>query len=255
MTAETTSPEALREEVRTRYAHLATIGGSCCSSSTCTSGGDELGYDARELAELPSGANLGLGCGHPAGVADLRAGETVLDLGSGAGIDCFLAARRVGPRGSVIGVDMTPEMVGRARAAAARADYPNVEFRLGEVEHLPVADASVDVVISNCVLNLVPDQAQAYREAFRALRPGGRVVVADVVVTQTPADGRPPSTDWAGCAAGARAPAEIAKMLRSTGFVDVSVEVVDVAARTDPCCGTSSGLASASVRATKPGLP
>jgi len=188
-----------RAAVRERYARAAVTGDSCCGPTDCgpsaantsatggvatptaTEMGCSVGYDEDELASLPQGANLGLGCGNPVALASLAPGETVLDLGSGAGIDCFLAAERVGPEGRVIGVDMTPEMVERARANALKVGVVNVEFRLGEIEALPVADASVDAVISNCVLNLSADRPRVLAEAMRVLRPGGRVMISDLV--------------------------------------------------------------------------
>jgi SAM-dependent methyltransferase len=184
--------ERIREAVRERYARVAAQEGAsgCCgpdcgchASAEAASEGvsRSLGYQDAELAGVPEGADLGLGCGNPTGVASLRAGETVLDLGSGGGIDCFLAAERVGPSGRVIGVDMTPEMIQRARRNAARGGYGNVEFRLGEIEALPVADASVDVILSNCVLNLSPERSRVLAEALRVLRAGGRAVISDLV--------------------------------------------------------------------------
>jgi len=178
-----------RQAVRERYARAVTERTACCGPSCC--GGEDaattqdiskaIGYSDEELGALPEDANLGLGCGNPTAIASLGEGMTVLDLGSGAGIDCFLASRQVGPTGKVIGVDMTPEMIERARANARSGGYDNVEFRLGEIEALPVADQSVDVVISNCVLNLSTDKARVLADVHRVLRPGGRVVISDMV--------------------------------------------------------------------------
>ena len=197
----------------------AASGGSCCGDALLT-----LGYTEQQKAAIPEGADLGLGCGNPLAHAALKAGETVLDLGSGAGVDCFLAARETGPTGRVIGVDMTPSMIERARANAAKAGTTNVEFRLGEIEHLPVADATVDCVISNCVVNLSPDKPQVFREAHRALKPGGRMLVSDLVLT------RPLSPEmqqnvtlYVGCVAGAAMKDEYLEMIRRAGFTEVAV--------------------------------
>lgn len=230
--ANTTDP---KDVVRKVYGEIAKgASGGCCGPAGCTPGGGalasidstRLGYSADDLAALPDGAELGLGCGNPQAIAALRPGETVLDLGSGGGIDCFLAARHVGPSGRVIGVDMTPEMLAKARANAARGGYANVEFRLGEIEHLPVADASVDAVLSNCVINLSPDKPQVYREMYRVLRPGGRIAVSDVVATAPmPEEMQKDAALLAGCVAGAAQVEEVERMLRDAGFQQVRVRV------------------------------
>lgn len=219
--------EDIRRAVRDRYAHAATKDEACCGPSCCGGDGAEataraIGYDGDALSEIPADANLGLGCGNPTAIASLAAGEVVLDLGSGAGIDCFLAARRVGPGGKVIGVDMTPEMVARARANAEQGGYANVEFRLGEIEALPVADATVDVVISNCVLNLSPEKDRVLREVHRVLRPGGRVVVSDLVSDRGVPDVVAGSLDAvAGCLPTPRE--RYLEEFRSAGFADVRI--------------------------------
>lgn len=233
---------------------------SCCStdsSAGCCEGGGSCGctgYSEVELAGLPAGANLGLGCGNPTALGALRPGETVLDLGSGGGVDCFLASRKVGPTGHVIGVDMTPEMVARARSNAQRGDFPNVEFRLGEIEHLPVADRSVDVVLSNCVINLVPDKSQVYREAFRVLRPGGRLAVADIVATRPiPAEARRDPSLWSACSSGALSSDEIDALLALAGFDHRSIEPTGEPALTAaPSSGDQLGVVPATVRAVRP---
>lgn len=221
--------DELREVVRERYGEIARgerigcgpdSGGSCCAPSPSTG----FGYAADDLARLPEGADLGLGCGNPGAIAALSPGETVVDLGSGGGIDCFLAASAVGPEGRVIGVDMTPDMVTRARANAAKVEARNVEFRLGEIEALPLADASADVVISNCVVNLSPDKGRVFREVFRVLRPGGRVAISDqVAVRDLPPEVQADPVRYAACVSGAVAPAEVERLLREAGFRDVAV--------------------------------
>jgi AhpD family alkylhydroperoxidase len=226
--------DTVREQVRKRYAGIAKSNGSCCATSSCcnpdplgnASASAALGYSPDEMNAVPEGSNLGLGCGNPGAIAALRPGETVLDLGSGGGFDCFLAADQVGKGGRVIGVDMTPEMVSKARANAAKGEYRNVDFRLGEIEHLPVADASVDVVISNCVINLSPDKAQVFAEAFRVLRPGGRLAISDVVaVKPLPKPVKASLDALCGCVAGAALVADVEKMLREAGFVDIAIRL------------------------------
>jgi arsenite methyltransferase len=226
---ETLAPGAdPRTVVREKYGAVAE-GGNCGCGCCGAEANDEaalaaLGYTAEQRAAIPEGADLGLGCGNPIAHATLRPGETVLDLGSGAGIDCFLAAREVGETGRVIGVDMTPAMLERARGNLAKTGAPNVEFRLGEIEHLPVADASVDVIISNCVVNLSPDKPQVFREALRVLRPGGRLVVSDLVLTRRlDAQLQRDVGLYVGCVAGASLREDYLQLMRDAGFRDVTI--------------------------------
>jgi arsenite methyltransferase len=221
----------VKKAVREGYARIAEQGSSCCcgpSSSCCgsTTAGEisrGIGYSDDDLAAVPDGANLGLGCGNPVALASLKEGETVLDLGSGAGFDCFLAANKVGERGKVIGVDMTPEMIARARENASKGDYHNVEFRLGEIENLPVADASVDVVISNCVINLSPDKKRVFSEVYRVLKPGGRMMISDVVLLEQLPDAIRDSIEaYVGCIAGAMLKDDYLEAVKSAGFIDVN---------------------------------
>ncbi|HUT68580.1 MAG TPA: arsenite methyltransferase [Dehalococcoidales bacterium] len=223
----------VKKAVRESYARIAEQGSSCCCgpSSSCCGSADAvqeisrgIGYSDDELAAVPDGANLGLGCGNPVALASLQEGETVLDLGSGAGFDCFLAANKVGGKGKVIGVDMTPEMVARARENALKGDYTNVEFRLGEIENLPVADASVDIVISNCVINLSPDKKRVFNEVFRALKPGGRLMVSDIVLLKPLPDAIRNSVEaYVGCIAGAALKDEYLGAIEAAGFGDIRV--------------------------------
>jgi len=227
-----TDPD-IRSVVRSKYGELAKGTSTCGCGPSCCGGGagsagakiaEHIGYGADELAVIPEGANLGLGCGNPLAHAAVKAGDVVLDLGSGAGMDAFLAAREVGPAGRVIGVDMTPEMVERARENARRAGIANVEFRLGEIERLPVADASVDVIISNCVINLSPDKAAVFAEAIRVLKPGGRMVVSDLVLLQPlPDDVRHSVEAYVGCVAGASLKADYLWLIGAAGFRDIEV--------------------------------
>jgi len=220
----------IRTYVRERYAGIARQGGSCCDpGATCGSGipeaaGRKIGYTEEDLQSAPQGANLGLGCGNPIALASLKEGETVLDLGSGAGFDCFLAAREVGQAGSVIGVDMTPEMIEKARGNARKGGYRNVEFRLGEIEHLPAADGSVDAVISNCVINLSLSKEEVFAEAYRVLKPGGRVMISDLVLSRELPEGLAKSlAAYAGCIAGAIRKDDYIHLLEKAGFRDVRV--------------------------------
>ena len=203
---------------------------ACCSTPDLTPDktSKALGYSTEELASLPEGANLGLGCGNPQAIASIVPGETVLDLGSGAGIDCLLAAKATGKAGWVIGVDMTPEMVSKARANAEQAGLKNVEFRLGEIESLPAADSSVDVIISNCVINLSPEKWRVYAEAFRVLKPGGRMAISDIVLTAPlPKDLQRDLFLYTGCMAGASALPDIEAWLADAGFEGIRISPKD----------------------------
>jgi arsenite methyltransferase len=223
------SSDIVRNTVRDHYAKVAEGSVSCCGPSCCApnpGASQALGYSAAEQASVPEGANLGLGCGNPQAIAALRPGETVLDLGSGAGFDCFLAARQVGASGRVIGVDMTPQMVSKARENAHKVEARNVQFRLGEIEQLPVRDASVDVVLSNCVINLSPDKSQVFSEAFRVLRPGGRLAVSDVVALRPiPHELRTEAASLSACIGGAVEVEPLRAMLVAAGFEQIQIQV------------------------------
>ncbi len=198
---------------------------SCCGGASLAGEiSKKIGYTEQDLATVPEGANLGLGCGNPVALASLREGDIVLDLGSGAGFDCFLAAQRVGASGRVIGVDMTAEMIAKARENAQKSNYNNIEFRLGEIEHLPVADNSVDVTISNCVINLVPDKRTAFAEIFRVLKPGGRLMISDIVLLKELPDFiKNSAAAYVGCISGALMKDEYLKTIRETGFEAVQI--------------------------------
>jgi SAM-dependent methyltransferase len=259
-----TASTDIKDLVRARYGAIAEgAAASCCAPSSCCSEpatdnlARDMGYSAEELAAVPEGANLGLGCGNPQAIAAMQPGETVVDLGSGAGFDCLLAARQVGPTGRVIGVDMTHEMLKKARVNATRLGAVNVEFRLGDIEHLPIADGTADVILSNCVINLVPDKPQVFREAFRVLKPGGRLAISDVVNTA------PLSADLAadralicGCVVGAAPAAQIEAWLAEAGFtairVDVKPESREMIATWAPGRGVENYVASATIEAVKP---
>jgi SAM-dependent methyltransferase len=235
MTSETANPEAVREKVREGYGAIARQGGSCCGpAKSCCGGGNAeavataVGYDEAELAALPDGVNMGLSCGNPTAIAELQHGEVVLDLGSGGGFDVFIAARKIGPTGKAIGVDMTADMLAKARKNAItfkeKAGLENVEFRLGEIEHLPLADSSVDVIISNCVINLSPDKPQVWREMFRVLKPGGRVAVSDLALLQPiPPNVAEMVEALVGCIAGAILVKETERMAREAGLDNITL--------------------------------
>lgn len=247
--------ERIREEIRKRYGKIAASGGSCCGqvSSCCgtPSPSTGIGYDPEDLERAPVGSDLGLGCGNPLALVSLGEGEVVVDLGSGAGLDCFLAAEKVGEKGLVIGVDMTPEMVSRARKLAEGRGYKNVEFRLGEIENLPVADGVADVVISNCVINLSPRKQRVFEEAYRVLKPGGRLHVSDVVLyRELPPELRGDMDLYAGCIAGASLLEDYLGMVEKAGFVEVRVLEEkpipwDLSSPDAPCCGEGTDQESA----------
>ena len=263
------SNEQIRDAVRDRYGLIAREGGSCCSpnggSACCGSpaadslgtASQALGYGIQELNAVPEGANLGLGCGNPQAIAALKPGETVVDLGSGGGFDCFLAARSVGSTGRVIGVDMTHDMLALARRNSVSGGYTNVEFRLGEIEHFPVADGAVDVILSNCVINLSPDKPQVFREAFRVLKRGGRLAISDMV-----ASGPIPSALaqdlelLSKCASGATPLADLSGLLADAGFVRINIapkaESRSFVKDWAPGTGIEEFILSATIEAVKP---
>ena len=264
-------PATQRAAVRERYGAIADASpaGDCCGGSTgcCDESGDgtdaapdvtALGYEEADIEALATGADGSLGCGNPTAIAALEPGETVLDLGAGGGFDCFLAAREVGPVGQVIGVDMTPEMVERARENRETNDVSNVEFRLGEIEHLPVADGTVDVILSNCVVNLSPAKGQVFAEAARVLRPGGRLAISDVVQTAPfPPDVAADPDALAGCVAGAARVPELRELLADAGFEEISIEPEDDSAafisEWDDRRDLSEYLVAATIEARNPG--
>ena len=260
-----------RQQVRGSYAQVAEASNqsaSCGTSSSCCGVSDDaainalvstrLGYSAADLAAVPEGADMGLGCGNPRAIAGIRAGETVLDLGSGGGFDCFLAAAETGEAGQVIGVDMTPAMISKARANAERGKYKQVEFRLGEIENLPVADACVDVIISNCVINLSPDKARVFKEAYRVLKPGGRLAISDVVASmELPEDIRNDAELYSGCMAGASQVHELQAWLQDAGFSNIAIAPKDESREFikdwAPGRGVEDYVLSATIEAVKPG--
>ncbi len=224
--------EEIKKAVREGYGKIAETRSSCCGPATSCCGSQDIvqniskriGYSEEELKVVPEGANLGLGCGNPLALASLKPGEVVLDLGSGAGFDCFLAANQVGKSGKVIGVDMTAQMIDKARENARSGDYGNVEFRLGEIENLPVADNHTDIIISNCVINLSPDKKRVFQEAFRVLKPGGRLMVSDIVLLkELPNEIKNSVAAYIGCLAGAVTKAEYLGAIREAGFQETRV--------------------------------
>ncbi|MFZ1538527.1 MAG: arsenite methyltransferase [Chromatiaceae bacterium] len=235
--AQARNADIIRSQVREDYARVAQASGlsdCCCSAHTCCGDAPEvsintlvslrLGYSQADLDLMPAGADMGLGCGNPTAIAALRHGEVVADLGAGGGIDAFLAARAVGTSGRVIGIDMTPDMVSKARHHAERGGFANVEFRLGEIEYLPLADASVDVILSNCVINLSPDKPQVFQESFRVLKPGGRLAISDVVATANlPPEWRDDPKLHSGCMAGAAPIQDLEAMLETAGFTHIAI--------------------------------
>jgi SAM-dependent methyltransferase len=249
----------VRAVVREHYGSIARGTSTGCAPGCCSTAGTTaatLGYTADQTDAVPDGADLGLGCGNPTAIASLREGETVLDLGAGGGFDCFIAAHQVGPRGKVIGVDMTADMVARARANARKVNATNVEFRLGEIEHLPVADASVDAILSNCVINLSPDKSQVFREALRVLRPAGRLAISDVVaIGPIPVELQNQAAALAGCISGAAPIDDVRAMLAAAGFAHVEVTIAPRSAEIVGSWlpGIEKFVASATIEARKPG--
>lgn len=224
-------PSEIKQIVREGYAKVVTQGVSCCSNSSCCGSislakdiSKSIGYSDEEMNIVPGGANLGLGCGNPVAIASLKEGDVVLDLGSGAGFDAFLASSKVGKTGRIIGIDMTLEMIEKARANAKKGNYANVEFRLGEIEKLPIENDSVDVIISNCVINLSPDKESVFREAFRVLRPGGRLMVSDLVLVKDLTDIIKESVEaYVGCISGAIMKDEYIGYIKKAGFQDIKI--------------------------------
>jgi SAM-dependent methyltransferase len=262
--------DEVRQQVRNSYAEVAEASnaGACCGeeSSCCGVSSDSsismlistrLGYSKDDLATVPEGADMGLGCGNPRAIAAIQAGETVLDLGSGGGFDCFLAAAETGETGKVVGVDMTPAMVSKSRDNAMKGNYSHVEFRLGEIENLPVANDEVDVIISNCVINLSPNKPRVFREAFRVLKPGGRLAISDVVASTELPDGiRNDLKLYSGCMAGASQISELESILDSIGFENIEIAPKDESSEFikdwAPGRGVEDYVISATIEAVKP---
>jgi SAM-dependent methyltransferase len=256
------------DAVRENYARIAENEGTDCGcnpTSCCgpdneqikNNGSLDLGYSDKQLVNLPDGADMGLGCGNPQAFAEMIPGETVLDLGSGGGIDCFLASEAVGQDGRVIGVDMTPEMISKARNNQKKGEYSNVEFRLAEIENLPVADATVDVIISNCVINLSPDKKRVFAESFRVLKPGGRLAISDIVATtELPDDAKKDLSLYSSCVSGAMEIGKLHTILNETGYVNIRIEPKDESRKFIdtwvPGTNVSDYVLSANITANKP---
>lgn len=233
--------DKIRNNVRENYKKIAlnvVNNNSCCAPSCCEPEDNQnisieeiskkMGYSVEELESIPNGANMGLGCGNPQAIAELKEGEAILDLGSGGGFDCFLASPKVGEQGKVIGVDMTPEMISKARANADKNNYRNVDFRLGEIENLPVADHSVDVIISNCVINLSPNKSRVFQEAYRVLKNGGRLAISDIVMTaEIPDEMQSNLNLYSGCITGASTIEGLTEYMKQAGFVNISITPKD----------------------------
>ncbi len=263
--------DEIRQNVRESYSEVAesSNNGSCCGTeSSCCGVSDDaaintlvstrLGYSEDDLENVPEGADMGLGCGNPRAIASIKAGETILDLGSGGGFDCFLAAAETGESGLVIGIDMTPTMISKARNNAVKGQYHHVDFRLGEIEHMPVANDTVDVIISNCVINLSPDKNQVFSEAFRVLKPGGRLAISDVVAsTELPEEIKNDLALYSGCMAGASQIAELQSILEESGFEKINIapkdESKDFIKDWAPGRGVEDYVLSATIEAVKPG--
>lgn len=263
--------DEIRQNVRESYSQVAEASneGSCCGTeSSCCGVSDDaaintlvstrLGYSEDDLDNVPGGADMGLGCGNPRAIASIKPGETILDLGSGGGFDCFLAAAETGESGQVIGIDMTPTMISKARTNAEKGKYNHVEFRLGEIEHMPVANDTVDVIISNCVINLSPDKKQVFNEAFRVLKPGGRLAISDVVASmELPDEIRDDLALYSGCMAGASQISELQSILEENGFENIHIEPKDESKEFikdwAPGRGVEDYVLSATIEAVKPG--
>lgn len=263
--------DEIRQNVRESYAEVAQAsnnGSSCGTGASCCGVSDDnaintlvstrLGYSEDDLKNVPEGADMGLGCGNPRAIASIKAGETILDLGSGGGFDCFLAADQTGESGLVIGIDMTPAMISKARNNALKGKYNHVEFRLGEIEHMPVANDAVDVIISNCVINLSPDKYQVFSEAFRVLKPGGRLAISDIVAsTELPEEMKSDLALYSGCMAGASPIAELQTILKDSGFEQINIapkdDSKDFIKDWAPGRGVEEYVLSATIEAVKPG--